>query len=247
ELLFRRTPILTHQYSLMYDETMRTTELSPTQTARLFQALSDETRLRVIDMLASGEKCVCDLQDALGAAQSRLSFHLKVLREAGLANDRKQGRWNFYSLKPEVLDGMAAYLQERKPDPETGSSGGCGDSQEGPCGDCAVFCAGNRPRFVIGEDEMGDVREVVRELYGQAAPRVVQAQEKGSCCGTGGSCGTTDPITRDLYDAVTTATLPEAAVLASLGCGNPTALAELNAGEVVLDLGSGGGIDVLLS
>src|SRR5690606_24499864 len=61
------------------------------------------------------------------------------------------------------------------------------------------------------------------------------------------ACGTTDPITRDLYDAVTTATLPEAAVLASLGCGNPTLLANLNAGEVVLDLGSGGGIDVLLS
>jgi len=94
---------------------------------------------------------------------------------------------------------------------------------------------------------MSDVRVVVRERYGQAALRVVQEQEKGSCCGTGGSCGTTDPITRDLYDAVTTATLPEAAVLASLGCGNPTALAELNAGEVVLDLGSGGGIDVLLS
>jgi SAM-dependent methyltransferase len=70
---------------------------------------------------------------------------------------------------------------------------------------------------------------------------------KASCCGTGGSCGSTDPITRDLYDSVTTATLPEAAVLASLGCGNPTALAELKEGEVVLDLGSGGGIDVLLS
>src|SRR5512138_873122 len=94
---------------------------------------------------------------------------------------------------------------------------------------------------------MSDVREVVRERYGQAALRVVQEQAKGSCCGTGASCGTTDPITRDLYDAVTTATLPEAAVLASLGCGNPTALAELNTGEVVLDLGSGGGIDVLLS
>ena len=91
------------------------------------------------------------------------------------------------------------------------------------------------------------VREVVRERYGQAALRVVQGQEKASCCGTGASCGSTDPITRDLYDAVTTAALPEAAVLASLGCGNPTALAELNEGEVVLDLGSGGGIDVLLS
>lgn len=94
-----------------------------------------------------------------------------------------------------------------------------------------------------------ELREIVRERYGQAALRVVQGQEKASCCGTGTSCGSgsTDPITRDLYDAVSTSGLPEAAVLASLGCGNPTALAELNEGEVVLDLGSGGGIDVLLS
>lgn len=90
------------------------------------------------------------------------------------------------------------------------------------------------------------VRDVVKERYGKAALRVVQEQEKASCCGTGG-CGSADPITRDLYDSVTTASLPEAAVLASLGCGNPTALAELREGEVVLDLGSGGGIDVLLS
>jgi arsenite methyltransferase len=91
------------------------------------------------------------------------------------------------------------------------------------------------------------VREIVRERYGRAALSVLQGQEKASCCGTGGSCGSTDPITRDLYDAVSTSELPEAAVLASLGCGNPTALAELKEGEVVLDLGSGGGIDVLLS
>jgi arsenite methyltransferase len=94
-----------------------------------------------------------------------------------------------------------------------------------------------------------ELREIVRERYGQAALRVVQGQEKASCCGTDSSCGcgSTDPITRDLYDAVSTSELPEAAVLASLGCGNPTALAELREGEVVLDLGSGGGIDVLLS
>ena len=94
---------------------------------------------------------------------------------------------------------------------------------------------------------MSDVREVVRERYGEAALRVLGGQDRGSCCGTGGCCASDDPVTRDLYDAVTTAALPEAAVLASLGCGNPTALAELKAGEVVLDLGSGGGIDVLLS
>ena len=94
-----------------------------------------------------------------------------------------------------------------------------------------------------------ELKTLVREKYGDAATRAAQGNR--STCGGGTSCcgGTqsTDPITRDLYDEVTTATLPEKAVLASLGCGNPTALAELRAGEVVLDLGSGGGIDVLLS
>ena len=91
-----------------------------------------------------------------------------------------------------------------------------------------------------------DVKTVVREKYGEAALTILTTGEKGSCCGTGSSCGP-DPITRDLYDAMTTSALPADAVLASLGCGNPTALAELKEGEVVLDLGSGGGIDVLLS
>jgi len=112
---------------------MKVTEPNPTRIARLFHALSDETRVRVIDMLATGEKCVCDLQDAVGAAQSRLSFHLKVLRDAGLVNDRKQGRWNFYSLRPEVLDEMAAYLQERKPPENAWSDCGCGESHQGRC------------------------------------------------------------------------------------------------------------------
>lgn len=91
------------------------------------------------------------------------------------------------------------------------------------------------------------LRAIVRERYGQAALRVAQGQEKASCCGSGGCCGSGDPITRDLYDAATISGLPDEAVLASLGCGNPTALAEPKEGEVVLDLGSGGGIDVLLS
>lgn len=111
---------------------MKSTDVAPTQVARWFHALSDETRVRVIDMLASGEKCVCDLQAALGAAQSRLSFHLRVLRDAGLVNDRKQGRWNFYSLKPDVLEEMARYLQERKPDDSLFPACGC-DSDAGEC------------------------------------------------------------------------------------------------------------------
>ena len=93
-----------------------------------------------------------------------------------------------------------------------------------------------------------DVKEAVKEKYGQAALRVV-AGEPSSCCGSKKATGIsrTDPITRNLYDCSDTAQLPEAAVLASLGCGNPAALAQLAPGEVVLDLGSGGGIDVLLS
>jgi len=90
------------------------------------------------------------------------------------------------------------------------------------------------------------IREVVREKYGQAALRVVAGAGNG-CCGASAALGGCDPITADLYDAGETAGLPEQAVLASLGCGNPTALAELAEGETVLDLGSGGGIDVLLS
>jgi SAM-dependent methyltransferase len=91
-----------------------------------------------------------------------------------------------------------------------------------------------------------DIKEIVRDKYGAAARRVVSGERSG-CCGAS-SCGTdVDPITRDLYSSSQVSTLPETAIQASLGCGNPTALAQLNAGETVLDLGSGGGIDVLLS
>src|SRR5438105_9917638 len=93
----------------------------------------------------------------------------------------------------------------------------------------------------MGGDE---IKQTVKQKYGQAALRVAGGA-RGSCSGTG-SCGC-DPVSSNLYDAVETGALPEGAVLASLGCGNPTALAELHEGEVVLDLGSGGGIDVLLS
>ena len=91
-----------------------------------------------------------------------------------------------------------------------------------------------------------EVKEVVREKYGQAALRAKAGQS--GCCGSASSATSCcDPITSDLYDAGQTDEVPDAALKASLGCGNPTALAELKPGETVLDLGSGGGIDVLLS
>ena len=69
----------------------------------LFHALSDATRLSILEMLRGGEQCVCDLQDQLEAAQSRLSFHLRVLKDAGLVEDRKEGRWSYYRIAPAAL------------------------------------------------------------------------------------------------------------------------------------------------
>ncbi len=90
-----------------------------------------------------------------------------------------------------------------------------------------------------------DIKQVVKDKYGEAARSVIDTKSGPSCCGPSPSC--CDPISSNLYDTEQTNELPETAVLASLGCGNPTAHADLKLGEVVLDLGSGGGIDVLLS
>ena len=90
-----------------------------------------------------------------------------------------------------------------------------------------------------------DIKEVVKQKYGEAALRVKTGGS--SCCGAAPATSCCDPITSDLYDASQIGQIPEEALLASLGCGNPTALASLKAGETVLDLGSGGGVDVLLS
>ncbi len=91
-------------------------ELSPIraksaqQITRWFHALADETRLQIVDRLRDGEQCVCDLTDLLDSAQSRLSFHLKSLKDAGIVRDRKEGRWVYYSLNPETLDDMTQFL-----------------------------------------------------------------------------------------------------------------------------------------
>jgi arsenite methyltransferase len=93
--------------------------------------------------------------------------------------------------------------------------------------------------------ETSNIKQVVKQKYGEAALRVKSGG--GPCCGAASTTGCGDPITANLYDAVQAGQIPEEALLASFGCGNPTALAQLNPGETVLDLGSGGGIDVLLS
>jgi len=83
--------------------TMVATDTKLARAARLFHALSDETRLEIMEMLRGGERCVCELVEELEAAQSRLSFHLRVLKDAGLVTDRKEGRWSYYTIVPEAL------------------------------------------------------------------------------------------------------------------------------------------------
>jgi ArsR family transcriptional regulator len=79
------------------------TPTEPERASRLFHALSDQTRLSILQRLRFGERCVCDLTDALDAAQSRLSFHLKVLKDAGLVTDRREGRWMYYTMNADAL------------------------------------------------------------------------------------------------------------------------------------------------
>jgi len=85
------------------------------RSVELFHALSDETRLEIIEMLRSGERCVCDLTDALDAAQSRLSFHLKVLKDAGIVTDRRDGRWVHYELDRDAFDEIQEMVAAMRP------------------------------------------------------------------------------------------------------------------------------------
>src|SRR4051812_14301128 len=96
------------------------------QVAHWFHALADEARVQIVEMLSHKERCVCELEQVLGIAQSRLSFHLKVLKDAGIIADRKEGRWMFYGLQHETLDQIAAYTRSVKPGKHAGS--------------CAVAC-----------------------------------------------------------------------------------------------------------
>lgn len=99
------------------------------RVARWFHALADETRLQIVERLASGEHCVCDLTDLLRTSQSRLSFHLKTLKDAGILIDRREGRWIYYSLNQDVLDDLAEAIRAMKPTQgrgQTGSSPCCG-------------------------------------------------------------------------------------------------------------------------
>ena len=106
---------------------MMDTALQNDALLQRFQAVAEETRFEIVRRLSGGERCVCELQGDLDAAQSRLSFHLKKLKEAGVVTDRRNGRWVYYSLVPEALEEMRAFLGEVKPT-EVWTSFGRGDS-----------------------------------------------------------------------------------------------------------------------
>ncbi|HYK82278.1 MAG TPA: metalloregulator ArsR/SmtB family transcription factor [Gemmatimonadales bacterium] len=91
------------------------------RATRWFHALSDETRLAIVELLSHGERCVCELTAALGAAQPRLSFHLKTLKDAGLVTDRRDGRWVYYTLNREALEAIEAFADAVKPGKHAGS------------------------------------------------------------------------------------------------------------------------------
>jgi ArsR family transcriptional regulator len=90
--------------------TTAATELTAENARRLLKALGDPIRLGIIEALGAGERCVCDLTGELGLAQSRLSFHLKVMKQAGLLADRQEGRWIYYRLRPEAIEALRSWL-----------------------------------------------------------------------------------------------------------------------------------------
>ena len=110
---------------------MTATRTDPATTAALFHALSDPLRIEVLELLGNGERCVCDLMADLGIAQSRLSWHLKTLKDAGLVSDRREGRWSYYTLQRDAFDDAEAALAALKPRARRlavrSAAGGCCD------------------------------------------------------------------------------------------------------------------------
>lgn len=201
--------------------------------------MGSEARLRVIQLLLTTHPqglVAGDIQRELQIPASTLSHHLDKLKSKDLVRVRRNGTFLWYTANvgalEEILDFLYSECCTRAGTSTRGGRKTAGQTQ------------GQEMMKPMNTDM---VKDVVRRKYGEAALRV-GAGGGASCCGgepaQGGCC---DPMTSGLYGESETQQLPQEALLASLGCGNPTALAKLNPGETVLDLGSGGGIDVLLS
>jgi len=200
------------------------TDAGAADLAPLFKAVADPVRLRLLSLIAcheGGESCVCELTDAFDMTGPAVSYHLRILREAGLISSERRGTWVYYRVNPPVMARMSAVLV---------------------------------PAPAVPAEAVG-LREQVRSRYAGVALTVLGNPDgEGGCCDASGCCAPgsdlgalTGAAGASLYRDGETDGLPQDAVTASLGCGNPLAVAELRDGERVLDLGSGGGIDVLLS
>src|SRR2546427_9789414 len=106
---------------------MPSTARSSSDLASQFHALSDETRVRIVDLLRGGEHCVCELTEVLELSQSLLSFHLKVLKDAGLVRDRREGRWVYYAIRAEVIEAIGGFIRELARSPRRGKNVRCCD------------------------------------------------------------------------------------------------------------------------
>ena len=200
-------------------------------TARLFKALADPHRVKIVNLLATSPDpvCVCEFTGPLGLSQPTVSHHLKKLVAAGLLEREQRGTWAYYSLRRDALGRLAAATQPSRRHSMTTRPDRPGRPARAGSG---PLRRGRHP----GHQRSGRLRL-------RPAGRLRLRQRLLQRCGQAEEPG----FGADLYAARDRDQLPDAAVLASLGCGNPTAVAELREGETVLDLGSGGGIDVLLS
>ena len=204
-----------------------------TRLADMLSAMGTEPRLRIMQLLLSAHPegmVVGDIGSELEIPSSTLSHHLDKLKNEDLVKVRREGTFLWYTANTEALQELLGFLyaecctRNKAVKPENGIVG-------------ALVWPENRRAM-----STQSIKEVVKEKYGEAALRIHSGGS--SCCGASAALdGCCDPITSDLYDAAQALQIPEDALKASLGCGNPTALAQLNAGETVLDLGSGGGID----
>ena len=189
--------------------------------ADALKVLADPARLQLLSLIGAapeGEACVCNLVEPMGLSQPTVSHHLKVLTDAGLARPGAARALGLL-LAPARTDRAAALGARRS----------------------------GRERNTTEEDRMSELREQVRDRYAAAAKAVGEGYAANDWDKEAGCCDPEKGLGQELYDITQRSELPDEAVLASLGCGNPLMVADLHEGETVLDLGSGGGIDVLLS
>ncbi len=218
---------------------------------RTFKALTDDTRLRALIALqnAGGELCVCELADALNETQYNISRHMKILKDAGIVHERKDGRWVFYYLKkPEeefmvkIFESISCIQDEALVEDNLRLNARQAVREDGKCecdiekdkidqDEAEIPCA----REGLAEDS---IKDIVRKKYGDLA------SNSDSCC-PGNSCFLDDVIEEE-YGKEDVASVPVESIM-GLGCGNPLAFAEIKEDDIVLDLGSGSGFDCFLA